>query len=170
MAFLADVALADVRPPEFSLGGRTYRGVFLSHSEWQSWSRRFVEAHQDGRPEVLAHFYYALTDACFPRPWWKLWATRVADLVAALPLVVQLQAVEDFCSSQAIANGYAAPPTRPALGKKTEGATTSPRSPAASLPAISPLASSAATAPAPTGAPPSPPATGASPPPGTTSS
>lgn len=173
--FNADVPFESVRPPEFTLGGRTYVGVFLSHSEWTHWSRRFVTAHEDGRPFVLARFYYELTDACFPRPWWRVWSARVADLVASLPLVVQLQAVEDFCSSQAIALGYSVTPTRtPALGRTGPGETgeepgtakTTPR------PGDSPLATSspgsfAATAPAPTGIPPSPHATEGFPPRGT---
>lgn len=108
MAFNADAWLEANRPPEFTSGGRTYRGRILSTEEWlelHGWKAVLSE-----QPTMIGTRYLlrkAIT-SWFPAPWWLRplaffapgWFNPAYRAFRRLPDKAQQDMLADFSESQ----------------------------------------------------------------------
>lgn len=124
--FDAQAYLAALEPPVFiAPNGRRYVGKVLSVDEWEPFQeamRDITTAQAKAPPyaagdgwKPLQQVLYRLTDAFFPRPWWRFWQRRVSYWIRRLPPEGQVKAVWDFMRSQGKASGMANLPATPGM-------------------------------------------------------
>jgi hypothetical protein len=123
-AFDAEAYLAALEPPAFRAGTRLYTGRVLSVFEQAAFDVRFAQmANGQLSPQETARVFREYIEALFPAPaapadtrsWLARWLWRLtrvlgtppppeplapADVFFALPVIAQMQGLEDFAKSR----------------------------------------------------------------------